>query len=76
MIALYSQGLPYGGSLSAEWILPESLQFLNLGRCNLSGPLPEGWPLPANLTGVTLSVRGGIRVLLLGADHLPPADAW
>ncbi|PRW50855.1 serine threonine- kinase isoform A [Chlorella sorokiniana] len=54
MTVLFSPGLPYGGSLSSEWILPVSLKFLNLERCNLSGPLPEGWPLPTNLSGVSL----------------------
>ncbi len=57
MNAIYFPGLSFGGSISPDWILPDSMKFLNLGRCNLSGTLPDQWLLPANITTITLSVR-------------------
>ncbi len=62
LTVLYALGLPLGGSISPEWVLPNAMKFLNLGRCNLSGPLPDQWAMPANITGINLSVRRGFRL--------------
>lgn len=46
--------LPLGGGLSAAWQLPDSLAFVLLTGCNLTGPVPEGWRLPAAIQSLDL----------------------
>lgn len=74
LTVLYALGLPLGGTISPEWVLPDSLQFLNMGRCNLSGSLPEDWLLPANLTGLTLAVSSAASWHYLGSSRSDPGS--
>lgn len=61
---LYLSWNPLGGSIPANWTLPDNLQSLLLQSCNLTGPLPEVWPRRLkNLNLMANQLTGGLEGL-------------
>lgn len=63
---------PLGGSIPANWALPDSLQMLSLQSCNLTGPLPqEAWPRDLqNLNLMENQLTGGMPQSLTTLENM------